>query len=50
MSLDFPINSNVVPVGCFGTIEEVADVVVMLAQNGYITGQTLYVNGGRYMT
>lgn len=28
----------------------VADVVVMLAGNGYITGQTVSVNGGWYMT
>jgi 3-oxoacyl-[acyl-carrier protein] reductase len=39
-----------VPLGRFGTVEEVADVVVMLACNGYITGQTISVNGGWYMT
>lgn len=38
------------PVGRFGTIEEVAEVAVMLARNGYITGQTISVNGGWYMT
>ena len=27
-----------------------ADVVVMLARNGYITGQTINVNGGGYMS
>ncbi len=32
------------------TVEEVADVVVMLASNGYITGQTISVNGGWHMT
>jgi 3-oxoacyl-[acyl-carrier protein] reductase len=37
-------------VGRFGKVEEVADVVVMLASNGYITGQTISVNGGWYMT
>lgn len=36
------------PVGRFGTAEEVAAVAVMLACNGYITGQTINVNGGRY--
>jgi 3-oxoacyl-[acyl-carrier protein] reductase len=41
---------DLVPVGRFGTVEEVADVVVMLAINGYITGQTISVNGGWYMT
>jgi 3-oxoacyl-[acyl-carrier protein] reductase len=40
---------DLIPVGRFGTVEEVADVVVMLARNGYITGQTINVNGGWYM-
>ncbi|HVO85211.1 MAG TPA: SDR family NAD(P)-dependent oxidoreductase [Syntrophobacteria bacterium] len=39
-----------IPVGRFGTTEEVAEVVVMLARNGYITGQTIGVNGGLYMS
>ncbi|MDD5368816.1 MAG: 3-oxoacyl-ACP reductase FabG [Anaerolineaceae bacterium] len=39
-----------IPVGRFGTPEEVAEVVVMLARNGYITGQTINVNGGWYMS
>jgi 3-oxoacyl-[acyl-carrier protein] reductase len=39
-----------IPIGRFGAVEEVADVAVMLARNGYITGQTLHVNGGWYMT
>ena len=39
-----------IPVGRFGTVDEVADVVVMLAGNGYITGQTFNVNGGWYMS
>ena len=29
------------------TVEEVADVAVMLASNGYITGQTIFLDGGR---
>jgi 3-oxoacyl-[acyl-carrier protein] reductase len=41
---------DLTPVGRFGTVEEVADVVVMLASNGYITGQMISVNGGWYMT
>ena len=41
---------GLIPVGRFGTVEEVAEVVVMLASNGYITGQTIHVNGGWYMT
>jgi 3-oxoacyl-[acyl-carrier protein] reductase len=37
-----------IPVGRFGDVEEVAQVAVMLASNGYITGQTINVNGGWY--
>lgn len=37
------------PVGRFGTSEETAEVAVMLARNGFVTGQTLNVNGGLYM-
>jgi 3-oxoacyl-[acyl-carrier protein] reductase len=39
-----------VPVGRFGTVEEIADVVLMLVHNGYITGQTIHINGGRYLS
>ena len=42
--------SELIPVGRFGTVEEVAAVCVMLASNGYITGQTIGVNGGWYMS
>ena len=35
-----------IPVGRLGTGEEVAAVVVMLAGNAYMTGQTVPVNGG----
>ena len=41
-------NSDLIPVGRLGTVDEVADVAVMLAQNGYMTGQTIGVNGGWY--
>jgi len=37
-------------VGRFGLPDEVADVAVMLAKNAYITGQTINVNGGWYMS
>ena len=39
-----------IPVGRYGLPEEVASVAVMLAGNGYITGQTINVNGGWYLT
>lgn len=39
-----------IPVGRFGAPDEIAAVAVMLAQNGYITGQTIHVNGGWFMT
>jgi 3-oxoacyl-[acyl-carrier protein] reductase len=38
-----------IPVGRFGTVDEVASVAVLLAINGYITGQTINVNGGWYL-
>jgi 3-oxoacyl-[acyl-carrier protein] reductase len=41
---------ELIPLGRFGTAQEVAEVVVLLACNGYITGQTFNVNGGWYMS
>jgi 3-oxoacyl-[acyl-carrier protein] reductase len=40
-----------IPVGRFGSADEVANAVLFLASReaGYITGQTLHVNGGMYM-
>ncbi len=43
-------NPSLIPVGRFGTPDEVAPVAVLLASNGYITGQTINVNGGWYMS
>ena len=42
--------ADLIPVGRFGTVEEVAGIAVMLARNGYITGQTINVNGGWYFS
>lgn len=39
-----------IPVGRLGTPEEVAQIVVAVAANPYVTGQTIQVNGGVYMT
>jgi 3-oxoacyl-[acyl-carrier protein] reductase len=44
------VKPDIVPVGRFGSVEECADVAVLLASNGYITGQTIGVNGGMYLT
>ena len=41
---------ELIPVGRLGSVDEAADVVVMLARNGYITGQTINVNGGWYLS
>ena len=41
---------DLIPVGRFGSPDEVAEVTLMLAKNGYITGQTLNVNGGWFMS
>lgn len=43
-------NPDLIPVGRFGDVEEVADVAVMIVKNGYMTGQTINVNGGWYMS
>ena len=38
------------PVGFFGSPEEIARTAVLLAESDFITGQTISVNGGWYMT
>lgn len=42
--------ADLIPVGRFGAVDEVADAAVLLAANGYITGQTININGGWYMS
>lgn len=41
---------RLIPMGHFGKVDDVASIAVMLASNEYITGQTISVNGGWYMT
>jgi 3-oxoacyl-[acyl-carrier protein] reductase len=41
---------ELIPVGHFGEPEDVASTVLLLVQNGYITGQTINVNGGWYQS
>ena len=43
------IKPDMIPVGRFGEVDECGDVAVLLASNGYITGQTIGVNGGMFM-
>jgi 3-oxoacyl-[acyl-carrier protein] reductase len=47
MSTSFPADvATRIPIGRMGTPEEIAQVVVMVAANPYMTGQTVPVNGG----
>ncbi|MCC9135160.1 SDR family NAD(P)-dependent oxidoreductase [Pontibacter silvestris] len=39
-----------IPMGRFGQPNEVADAVIMLVKNAYMTGQTVGVNGGLYFS
>jgi 3-oxoacyl-[acyl-carrier protein] reductase len=43
-------NPNLIPMGHFGSVDDVASVAVTLATNDYMTGQTVSVNGGWYMS
>jgi 3-oxoacyl-[acyl-carrier protein] reductase len=43
-------NPDLIPMGHFGAVGDVASVAVILAMNDYITGQTISVNGGWYMS
>lgn len=42
---------NLIPLGRFGTVEDIANAVTFLVSpaSGYITGQVIHVNGGMYM-
>jgi len=40
------INPDLIPLGRFGTVKEVADTVMMLIKNGYISNQVININGG----
>ncbi|MEE9255599.1 MAG: SDR family NAD(P)-dependent oxidoreductase [bacterium] len=47
---DLAIKAPYNPVGRFGHVDEVAEAVLTFVRCGYITGQTLVVSGGIYMT
>jgi 3-oxoacyl-[acyl-carrier protein] reductase len=38
------------PVGRLGNVEELADMVAAVVRNGYMTGQSIVLDGGRYPT
>jgi 3-oxoacyl-[acyl-carrier protein] reductase len=44
------IKPDPIPVGRFGKVDEIASIALMLAGNGYVTGQTINANGGWYMS
>ena len=46
---DLKASPDRVPIGRFGTLEEAGELAVLLARNGFMTGQTLNLNGGAYM-
>jgi 3-oxoacyl-[acyl-carrier protein] reductase len=44
------VRPDLIPIGRFGSNEEVTSIVLMLIENGYVTGQTINANGGWYMS
>lgn len=44
------ITPDLIPVKRFGQVDEIADMVVHLARNAYMNGQTVNIDGGMYMT
>ncbi len=50
VSRNLRASPDLIPMGHYGAAEDVASVAVMLAKNDYITGQTIFVNGGWYMS
>jgi 3-oxoacyl-[acyl-carrier protein] reductase len=46
MLQELSVNPSAMPMGRFGTSEEVAEVALMLVNNAFITGQTINVNAG----
>jgi len=47
---DRATRERMIPMGRLGTAEETAETVMLLVRNGYMTGQTVHLNGGLYFT
>ncbi len=47
---DRATRERMIPMGRLGTVEETAEAVRLLVRNGYMTGQTVHLNGGLYFT
>jgi 3-oxoacyl-[acyl-carrier protein] reductase len=45
---DRAARERMIPMGRLGTVEECAEAVLLLVRNGYMTGQTIHLNGGMY--
>jgi 3-oxoacyl-[acyl-carrier protein] reductase len=41
---------TMIPMGHFGSVDDISSVAIMLANNDFITGQTISVNGGWYFS
>jgi 3-oxoacyl-[acyl-carrier protein] reductase len=39
-----------IPIGRFGTLEEAGETALFLVRDGFVTGQTINLNGGLYMS
>jgi 3-oxoacyl-[acyl-carrier protein] reductase len=47
---DRATRERMIPMGRLGTVEETSEAVLLLVRNGYMTGQTVHLNGGLYFT
>jgi 3-oxoacyl-[acyl-carrier protein] reductase len=50
ITADLRARPDRIPIGRFGKPEELAAIAVSILANGYVTGQTININGGLYMS
>ena len=50
MVMDLGVPSERIPIGRYGTLEEAGETALFLVRNGFVTGQTINLNGGLYMS